>query len=139
MSKICCMIHNFIQMQQQLQTEPSRGQCVTNLHDQKGTNEAKSESVNKCFITLSEKTKPRIPAISWSMKITVRQIQNCQRRERDDYLQHCKNEFILQRTESRMFCDCMKTQLLLIADNNHQIKGSQQRYIVKKQKVKPKT
>lgn len=30
-----------------------------------------------CFITLSAKTKPRIPAISWSRKITVRQTQNC--------------------------------------------------------------
>lgn len=34
-----------------------------------------------CFITLSAKMKPRIPATSWSRKITVKQTQNCQEEE----------------------------------------------------------
>lgn len=29
-------------------------------------------------ITVSEKMKPRMPAMSWSKKITVRHIQNCE-------------------------------------------------------------
>ncbi len=103
---------------QQLLTEPRRGQCFTVLLNQKRTTKAKSNSRSWecekpnnssksispyiiltdppcCFITLSEKTKPRIPAASWSRKITVRQMQNCEEgkahTQRERWLQHCKN------------------------------------------------